>query len=855
GEEKKDAEDPGNEDNEVLSTEEPRVNQEKDVNVNSTNNINTVSPSANAASIKDNIYKIKKDERGIVVRNKARLVAHGYTQEEGIDYDEVFALVARIEAIRLFLAYASFKDFVVYQMDMKSAFMYGKIEEEVYVYQPLGFENPEFPDRVYKVEKALYGLHQAPRAWVKGDILLVQVYVDDIIFGSTMKEMCIEFEKMMHKKFQMSSIGELTFFLGLQVTPKDDRIFISQDKLDIMFVVCACARFQVTPKVSYLHVVKRNFRYLKGQPKLGLWHPKDSPFDLEAYTDSDYAGANLDRKSTTRGCQFLMSRLISWQCKKQTVVANSTTKAEYVAASNCCRQVLWIQNQMLYYGYNFMNTKIFIDNESTICIVKNPVFHSKTKHIQIRHHFIRDSYEKRLIQVIKIHIDHNVTYLLTKAFDVSRFHYLIANAKARIEVNTGNSSVNAVGHYLVLPDGMSKHNAVYVIPSHTKKVFSNMRRVGNDFSGRDTPLFPTMLMPSEEEELGEGLTMSSAPQHTQTIIQPSTSKPRKKEKPMKSKNKDTQKTQPSDPTDEALNEKNVPGQSNDPPLSRRVKRLEKKRRSRTYGLKRLYEIGLSARVESSAKEQSFDEEDASKQGRNIADIDVDAEITLVDETREDHERYKNEEMFNIDVLNNEEVFVEDINAATTIVVSIDDITLAQALVEIKTSKPKARDENLAWDNVQAMMDANYELAARLQKEEQEGLNIEEKSRLFVELMDKRKKHFTKLREGEQRRKLATKEFDKTMSWINSFVPMDSEVVKDKAVLIQESSSKRVGDKLDQGRSKKQKVEDDKEQEELKRCLELIPNDGYDVTIDATPLSIKTPSIDYKIYKKGKKSYF
>ncbi|GJS79192.1 putative ribonuclease H-like domain-containing protein [Tanacetum coccineum] len=202
------------------------------------------------------VYRNKKDERGIVIKNKARLVAQGYTQEEGIDYDEVFAPVARIEAIRLFLAYASFKDFVVYQMDVKSAFLYGKIEEEVYVCQPPGFEDPDFPDRVYKVEKALYGLHQAPRAWyetlstylldngfqrgkidktlfirrVKSDILLVQVYVDDIIFGSTKKSLCIEFEKMMHKKFQMSSMGELTFFLGLQVKQKEDGIFISQDK-------------------------------------------------------------------------------------------------------------------------------------------------------------------------------------------------------------------------------------------------------------------------------------------------------------------------------------------------------------------------------------------------------------------------------------------------------------------------------------------------------------------------------------------------------------------------------------------------------------------------------------------------
>nr|GEU40597.1 retrovirus-related Pol polyprotein from transposon TNT 1-94 [Tanacetum cinerariifolium] len=202
------------------------------------------------------VFMNKLDERGIVIRNKARLVAQGHTQEEGIDYDKVFAPIARIEAIRLYLAYALFKNFVVYQMDVKSAFLYGKIKKEVYVFQPSGFEDPKFPDKMYKVEKALYCLHQAPRAWYetlstylldngfqrgkidknlfikryKGDILLVQVYVDDIIFGSTKKELCTSFENLMHEKFQMSSIGELTFFLGLQVKQKPDGIFISQDK-------------------------------------------------------------------------------------------------------------------------------------------------------------------------------------------------------------------------------------------------------------------------------------------------------------------------------------------------------------------------------------------------------------------------------------------------------------------------------------------------------------------------------------------------------------------------------------------------------------------------------------------------
>ncbi|GKA72289.1 putative ribonuclease H-like domain-containing protein [Tanacetum coccineum] len=227
-------------------------------------------------AMQEELLQNKKDERGIVVRNKARLVEQGYKREEGINYDEVFAPVARVEAIRLFLSFASFMNFPVYQMDVKSDFLYGTIEEEI----------------------------------------------------------------------------------------------------------------SIQPKVSHLNAVKIIFRYLKGQPKLGLWYPKDSPLILEAFSE----------------------------VTMQTVVANSTTEAEYIAASHCSGQVLWIQNQMLDYGFNFMQTKIHVD--SAICVIKNHVYHSKTKHIEIKHHFIRDSYEKRLIEMVKIHTDHNVADLLAKAFDV-----------------------------------------------------------------------------------------------------------------------------------------------------------------------------------------------------------------------------------------------------------------------------------------------------------------------------------------------------------------------------------------------------------------------------------------------------
>ncbi|GKB56105.1 putative ribonuclease H-like domain-containing protein [Tanacetum coccineum] len=811
-----------NEDSEVPNTQEPRINQEQDANVNSTNNINTVSPTVNAADIENNVvdenivygciddpnmpnleeivysdddeevgaeadinnlattmpvspipttrvhkdhpleqiigdiqsapqtrrmtknvtehvepkkviqalsdpswieamqdellqfklqkvwtlvdlpygkraigtkwvYRNKKDDRGIVVRNKARLVAQDGCEEY------------------LFIC---------------------TIEEEVYVCQPPGFKDPQFPDKVYKVEKDLYGLHQAPRA--RYETLPTYLLANGFRRGTIDKTLFIKKDK------------------GLQVKQKDDGIFISQDKYvadilkrfdfatvktastpietnkellkdeeaedvdvhlyrsmigslmyltasrpDIMFAVCTCARFQVTPNVSHLNAMKRIFRYLKGQPKLGLWYPRDSPFDLEAFLDSDYAGANLDRKSTIGGCQFLGKRLISWQCRKQTIVANSTTEAEYVAAANCCGHVLWVQNQMLDYGFDFMNTKIYIDNESIICIVKNPVFHSKTKHIEIRHHFIRYSYEKKLIQVIKIHTDHNVADLLTKAFDVSSGPiYLVADETVIKEwedimeraattsssleaeqdsVYAARHTLTAVRHKLMLPDitcyywfaethnlvaflekpeesngfeeiidflntsyvqyalpvnptiyttcieqfwasakakilddaegidflptatisaelermgakttawnefsstmasaiiclatnqtfnfskyifdnmvkhlesgvkflmyprfvqvfldkqveGMTRHKEVYVIHSHTKKVFANMKKSRKGFSRRVTPLFPTMMIQALED-MGEDSVSPSDSYYTPIISQPSSSKP------------------------------------------------------------------------------------------------------------------------------------------------------------------------------------------------------------------------------------------------------------------------------------------------------------------------------------------
>ncbi|KAJ9551954.1 LOW QUALITY PROTEIN: hypothetical protein OSB04_015999 [Centaurea solstitialis] len=453
------------------------------------------------------IFRNKLDEIGTIIRNKARLVAQGYRQEEGIDYDETFAPVARLEAIRLFLAFAAHMNFKVYQMDIKNAFLNGKLNEEVYVAQPPGFVDPKFPDHVYKLNKALYGLKQAPRAWydtlstfllskgfVRGKIdstlflkkypkhiLLVQIYVDDIIFGSTNPKLCEKFELLMKSEYKMSMMGELTFFLGLQIKQSEKGIFINQGKYvhemlkkfdltsctlmktpmappvtldkdskgksvdvtlyrgmigsllyltasrpDIMYSTCLCARYQAEPKESHMTAVKRIFRYLKGTPNLGLWYSKDSGFDLTAYSDSDFAGCKIDRKSTTGGCHLLGGKLVSWTSKKQNSVSTSTAEAEYVAAGICCAQVLWLRNQLQDYDIQLSKIPIYCDNTSAIAIANNPVLHSKTKHIEVRYHFIRDHVMNGDIELHFVPTEYQLADLFTKPLDVTRFNMLIS---------------------------------------------------------------------------------------------------------------------------------------------------------------------------------------------------------------------------------------------------------------------------------------------------------------------------------------------------------------------------------------------------------------------------------------------
>ncbi|CAL8162045.1 unnamed protein product [Prunus armeniaca] len=447
------------------------------------------------------IFKNKTDEQGNVVRNKARLVAQGYTQMEGIDFDETFAPVARLESIRLLLAIACHLKFKLYQMDVKTAFLNGVLNEEVYVEQPKGFEDPHHPNDVFRLKKALYGLKQALRAWYerlsshllgngyvrgsvdktlfvkrfKKDVLIAQVYVDDIVVGSTSDLHVQDFIHVMTSEFEMSLVGELNYFLGLQIKQSHDGIFVSQSKYakklvtkfglegaksartpmstsakihrdlhgksvdqtlyrsmirsllyltasrpDISFSVGVCARFQSDPKESHLFAVKRIIKYVSGTIEFGLWYTYDTCVNLVGYSDADWAGCSDDRKSTSGGVFYVGNNLVAWHSKKQNSVSLSTPEAEYVAAGSCCTQLLWMRQMLEDYGLAQSCFLIYCDNMSVIDISKNPVQHSRTKHIDIRHHFIRDLVEDKILSLEFVPSEKQLADILTKALDFQK---------------------------------------------------------------------------------------------------------------------------------------------------------------------------------------------------------------------------------------------------------------------------------------------------------------------------------------------------------------------------------------------------------------------------------------------------
>nr|GEZ90274.1 ribonuclease H-like domain-containing protein [Tanacetum cinerariifolium] len=280
-----------------------------------------------------------------------------------------------LEAIRIFLAYVAHKNMVVYQMDVKTAFLNGNLREEVYISQPDGFVDPDNPNHVYKLKKALYGLKQAPRAW-----------------------------------YDMLS----SFLLSQD--------FSKASRPDLQFAICMCARYEARPTEKYVHSVKRIFRYLRGTVHRGLWYPKDSSVALTAFADADHAGCQDTRRSTSRSVQFLGERLISWSSKSAAI---SSTEAEYIALSGCCAQILWMRLQLLDYGLRFNKIPMYCDNKSAIALCCNNVQHSRSKHIDIRYHFIKEKVENGVIELYFVNTEYQLADLFTKALGRQGIEFLI----------------------------------------------------------------------------------------------------------------------------------------------------------------------------------------------------------------------------------------------------------------------------------------------------------------------------------------------------------------------------------------------------------------------------------------------
>nr|GEU30019.1 hypothetical protein [Tanacetum cinerariifolium] len=349
------------------------------------------------------------DEENTVIRNKTRLVVRGYRQKEGIDFEESFAPVAQMEAIRIFLAYAAHKGFTVYQMDVKTAFLHDSLKEDVYVCQPEGFIDADYPSHIYKLKKALYGLKQAPRAWYDelSTFLLQNGFSKGIIDPT-----------LFTKRFDDD-------ILVVQVNQSSSGLFINQSK----YVYEILKKYGLN--TSDIVEVKRIFRYLRGTVNMGLWYMKDSGFELTGFLDADYARCEGSFKSTSGRAQFLGEKLVSWSSKKQDCTSLSIAKSEYVSLSACCAQVLWIRTQLTDYGYHFNKIRIYCDSKSTIAISCNPVQHSRPKHIAVQYHFIKKHVEKGTIELYFVKTDYQLADIFTKALPVDRFNYLFCHLGMR----------------------------------------------------------------------------------------------------------------------------------------------------------------------------------------------------------------------------------------------------------------------------------------------------------------------------------------------------------------------------------------------------------------------------------------
>uniref|UniRef100_A0A2N9IVC8 Integrase catalytic domain-containing protein n=1 Tax=Fagus sylvatica TaxID=28930 RepID=A0A2N9IVC8_FAGSY len=428
------------------------------------------------------VYKIKTRADGSVERYKARLVARGFTQEYGIDYEETFAPVARLTSVRSLLAVAAVRHWPLFQMDVKNAFLNGDLLEEVYMQPPPGY--PDSQNQVCRLRRALYGLKQAPRAWfakfssvvaqqgftpssydsalfirhTSTGITLILLYVDDmIITGDDTAGIC-DLQKFLSQQFEMKDLGTLSYFLGLEVTSSSDGYYLSQAKYasdllskagltdsktlvgsliyltvtrpDLAYAVHLVSQFMSAPRSTHYAAVLRILRYIKGTLFHGLHFSAQSSLELRAYADADWAGDPTDRRSTTGYCFLLGSSLISWRSKKQSVVARSSTEAEYRALADATSELLWLRWLLADMGApQTTSTPIHCDNRSAIHIAHNDVFHERTKHIEIDCHFIRHHLQQSALHLLSVSSEDQLADVFTKSHPPGRLRDLVSKLK------------------------------------------------------------------------------------------------------------------------------------------------------------------------------------------------------------------------------------------------------------------------------------------------------------------------------------------------------------------------------------------------------------------------------------------
>ncbi|GKA37713.1 ribonuclease H-like domain-containing protein [Tanacetum coccineum] len=824
------------------------------------------------------VFRNKKDERGIVIRNKARLVAQGYTQEEGIDYDEVFALVAIIDRqIRLFLAYASFKDFVVYQMDVKSAFLYEKIKEEVYVCQPPGFEDPDFPDRVYKFMWMISSLVQKRRSYaLKFESLMHEKCHQDCKHTNRTQKPLLKDEdgKEVDVHMYRSMIGSL--------------MYLTSSRPDIMFVVCAV--LDTKSNLNNLHsfmLCKGFFREVQLQAlvdgKKIIITESIVRIDLQLEDDE--------------GVDCLSNASIFEQL---TLIGSKTTTWNEFSSTMASAIICLATNQKFNFSkYIFKSMVKNLDNVFGKFLMYPRNMRRVGKGFSGR--------ETPLFQTMMVQDQEEVGEGSEMPTDPHHTPTIIQPSTSQPQKKQRSRRSKRKDTKVPQPSGPTTNVFFYNDEDVNEEMDNSLERAATTTTGLDVEqdrgnINKTRSKATLNEPSSSGTSLGSSPRMVNTLR---SGEDRLKLEELMALCTTLQSRVLALETTKTTQATEIAS------LKKRVKKLERRNKLRTHGLKRLYRVGSSRRVESS-EDEGLGEEDASKQGR-IADIDANEDIYLVNVQTD-------EDMFGVNDLDGDEVIVESVDVVktaeetrsvveevtvvtipvsaattTTTTTAITDVemTLAQALAELKSAKPKAttitttptlttttdattitavstrpRAKGLVIHEqeqaptptvssqqplqVKAKIDADYQLAKSLQAQEQDEFTNVEKARLFVQFLEQRRKHFAAKRAEEKRNRPPTRAQQRSI--ITEMVEESSK--KAEAEIAHESSLKRAGEELEQEISKKQKLEEDKESEELKQCLEIIPDDGDDVTIDATPLSTKSLTIvDYKIYKERKKSYF